>query len=195
VTDLRDRQSSSTRNSGNVRLGKEVKPLIDWTDFDAAAEKSLNSTGPAYLKHQAARGVDEEAAKRNGLVVASGSASRQVLNGGRAATLTLVDADSKALGWARMTDGDPCAFCALLASRGPVYRSEASAGFSAHDHCACVPVAVYSRTAPWPGDAAVYRKLYEDNIAGQYSGKDALRAWRRLHDKRQRDVGQPAASA
>lgn len=30
-------------------------------------------------------------------------------------------------GWRRITDGDPCAFCAMLASRGPAYRTEASA--------------------------------------------------------------------
>lgn len=29
--------------------------------------------------------------------------------------------------WRRVTDGNPCGFCAMLASRGPVYTSEASA--------------------------------------------------------------------
>ncbi|KAB5606685.1 hypothetical protein EHS19_06735 [Bifidobacterium jacchi] len=30
---------------------------------------------------------------------------------------------SRADGWRRVSDGDPCAFCAMLVTRGPVYTS------------------------------------------------------------------------
>jgi hypothetical protein len=164
---------------------------IDWTNADKAAEHSLRVTGPGELKRQAAMGRTEEQAKDRGLVTVSGSASRQVLNGGRQATLTSVAADQQAIGWARLTDGNPCAFCALLAGRGPVYKSEQSAGFQAHDHCACIPVAVFSKAAPWPGNARAYRRLYNDSTSG-YSGKDARNAFRRAYEQQQREAATPA---
>lgn len=169
-----------------VRLGEDVSPRIDWSQFDKAVEKSLQVTGPGELKRRAARGESEVQAKHGGLKVVSGSASRHVLTGARETTLTLVKADSRALGWARVTDGDPCYFCALLASRGPVYKSRASAGFQPHDACACVPEPVYSRNAAWPGDARQYQRLYYQATRG-YSGKDAIRAFRRAYDKQRRE--------
>lgn len=38
--------------------------------------------------------------------------------------------------WRRVTDGNPCGFCAMVASRGPVYHSQESAeGY--HSRCGC----------------------------------------------------------
>ncbi|WP_051264715.1 VG15 protein [Nakamurella lactea] len=60
--------------------------------------------------------------------------------------------------WARHASANACAWCALLATRGPVYRSETSAGGGKkyHPHCHCVPVAVWSNQtfepAPWVAD-------------------------------------------
>lgn len=159
---------------------EDVPLIIDWSEWDKAAERSLLVTGPNELKRQSRLGRTERQARDNGLVTASGSASRHVLAGGRQANLTLVQSDKDALGWARVTDGDPCAFCSMLSSRGPVYKSAATAGFKAHDHCACSAEAVYSRRAAWPGRAREFRDLWDAEIAGKYSGKDALNAWRRL---------------
>ena len=41
--------------------------------------------------------------------------------------------------WRRVTDGAPCGWCAMLASRGPVYSSAAKAGQGRryHGHCGC----------------------------------------------------------
>ena len=72
--------------------------------------------------------------------------------------------------WARvLTGSDNCAFCVMLASRGPVYSSAAAAGQmsaaakwadatgwvnSYHDHCDCQVVMVTER-ASWEGWAQV----------------------------------------
>lgn len=160
------------------------RSTIDWTDFDRAARHSLLVTGPGELKRQAKMGRTEQQAKDRALVVVSGSISRQVLNGGRAATLTSVATDQQAIGWARLTDSDPCAFCLVLASRGPVYKSESSAGFQAHDACACIPVAVFSKSEPWPGRAREYRRLYDQVAKGQ---KDPINALRRHLAAQKRD--------
>lgn len=176
-----------------VRLGIElVKPRIDWSEWDKAAEKSLLVTGPGELKRRAGRGETETQAKRGGLVVVSGSASRHVLAGGREATLTLVEADQRALGWARVTDSDPCSWCSMLSSRGPAYKTEASASFQAHSACACTAEPVFSRSAAWPGRSREFQRLWYQATKG-YSGQDAVRAFRRAHEKARREAARPAA--
>lgn len=40
--------------------------------------------------------------------------------------------DRQALGWARVTRAGACAFCRMLATRGPVYRTKQTANFRAH---------------------------------------------------------------
>lgn len=184
-----DRQARAEHQPRTERL---VKPRIDWSEWDKAAERALLSSGPAYLKKQTQQGRDERTAGDNALAAVTGSASRHVLTGGREAMLTLVKADDRAIGWARVTDGDPCAFCAMLASRGPAYKSAASAEFQAHDQCACTAEAVFSRSAAWPGDARAYQRLWYASTKG-YNGQDAINAFRRAHEGRRREVAQPAA--
>lgn len=70
--------------------------------------------------------------------------------------------------WARVvrpSENGPCGFCAMLASRGPVYRSSKAAGLgvrSFHDNCRCEIVPVFTSRA-WPGkeDAIKYADLYK----------------------------------
>lgn len=84
---------------------------------------------------------------------------RMVLDVGRRQILTAVNEDRQATGWARIPEGDCCYFCAMLSTRGAVYKSEATAGrdsndrlreidgvvrkfvgpgeFKVHDHCRC----------------------------------------------------------
>lgn len=83
----------------------------------------------------------------NGLVKVIGTFGKLVLAGGNKTILTAVQRDKKAVGWARITSGDPCAFCRLLSSRGAVYRSDRSASFEPHDHCSCTAEPVYHDTS------------------------------------------------
>ena len=77
------------------------------------------------------------AAKRAASVTLGEMATRahlEVLNAGR----EVVRASSPR--WRRVTDGQPCGFCAMLASRGPVYRSAEKAGYGGnryHERCGC----------------------------------------------------------
>lgn len=88
-------------------------------------------------------GMSVSAAADQGLVKVSGAFAKQVLAGGRMTIIGTARVDRAALGWARVTSGDPCTFCRSLAARGPVYKSERSAGFEAHDHCSCSAEIVY----------------------------------------------------
>lgn len=176
-----------TRNIDNV-------VSVDWAGADRAAERSLLVTGPGELKKQVKRGVLREQALEKAKAKVFAAAARQVLNGGRDVTQDMVDADEAALGWVRVTDGDPCAFCALLSSRGPVYKTEGTASFSAHDDCACIAKPVFSRKAPWPGRAREFRALYDEKVFGKFGGTtpgfkmpDGVRAFRRFYEAEQRE--------
>jgi len=181
----------------------EFKPaVLDWGDADDRAERSLLVTGPSALKRAARNGLDERRARGVTTVLTSGAASRHVLNGGRDTTMELIDADDVAEGWIRMLGPRPCAFCAMLASRGPVFSESSIAGsdsgfdgpgnIKVHDNCACWPKAVFESNPEWPGNNRAYQQMWNDNIRGRYSGKDARNAWRRLWEAQQREAQRAA---
>lgn len=107
---------------------------------------SLYVTGRDGLRTALAGGQSVEAARGTTFVRTSGAVTRHILDAGRQTIIDSVQADKQALGWARITDGNPCYFCLTLASRGAVYKSEETASFEAHDHCACTVMAVYKGT-------------------------------------------------
>lgn len=134
----------------------------------------------------------------------SGSGSRLVLEGGRSVIAESAKADGEALGWARVTDADPCSWCLMLASRGAVYRSAETAGrlkndrfvgdgqFKWHDHCGCGAAVVWDPQDPVLARADDLYTQWLEVTAG-HSGQDAVNVWRRYWDAK-RD-GQPAAEA
>lgn len=69
--------------------------------------------------------------------------------------------------WYRRPRGDTCAFCLLLASRGPVYSSAFAAGDKAsgneyHDRCNCTPTLLLPGDTFAPDyDLQGYRSAYE----------------------------------
>lgn len=143
-----------------------------------ALEAALWVTGEAARRRALAAGMPEAQAAANGFAQLSGSVGRHVLNGGRETIMETALHDRRAHGWARVTDGSPCSFCAMLASRGPVYwdSSAASAGFQAHDHCGCHPAPSFK------GDqistqSAVFRAQW-DTLTRGLSGEDARNAFR-----------------
>ena len=87
------------------------------------------------------------------------------------------------LGWARILTGrESCGFCAMLASRGPVYRSEATASSTAggrafHRNCDCITRAVF-QGRDWEGRAEYERleQLWNTSTIG-HSGASARKAF------------------
>lgn len=174
-------------NRGNYRSLVTVEP--------AAIKTSLLVTGPIGVKSRIGKGINPQVAKAKALVDVSGAASRHVLNGGRQLITEAVTKDKVALGFIRVTDADPCAFCAMLASRGPVYKSRESAGTRRvagenelhryHDHCACQVEAVYSTDAEWPGRGREFEQLWNDSAKGK---KDALKAFREAYETQRKSM-------
>ncbi|WJJ10390.1 hypothetical protein P9990_17615 [Prescottella equi] len=90
------------------------------------------------------------------------------------------------IGWARvLTGGENCPFCAMLASRGPVYTSKQAALFvgvgvdAYHDNCDCEVVLVVEGR-DWVGREQYdnLEQLWIESTAGT-SGKESVKAFAR----------------
>ncbi len=119
---------------------------FDWPEepeerHDRAAVASLVSQGPAKVRqHLDQAGTDEargrlddggflqelEDAVDTADRSSAGAADREVLRAGRDLIDRASRQDRRVVGRARITDGNPCAFCAMLASRGAIYTSQST---------------------------------------------------------------------
>jgi len=138
---------------------------------------SLSVTGPVAVSRRLRRGDVTARAMEVGRAMSARSAHRIALSGGRTTIDRAIQSDPQALGYARVTSGSACAFCAMLASRGPVY-DKSSVRFEAHDGCSCGHEAVFSKDQAWPSGAERYREVWDEATRG-LSGSDALNAFRR----------------
>jgi hypothetical protein len=145
---------------------------------------TLDVTGPVEFKRAISGGKSPAQAVDAAAVRMAGSATYLALEGGRDVMEKSIQRDERATGWSRVTDNDPCAWCAMLASRGPVYKSARTAGDprrggnSYHDHCACQAWPAFTLDEPFIGIAD---RLYEDwrrETKGTGS-QDAVNAFRR----------------
>lgn len=95
------------------------------------------------------------------------------------------DDDSPEIGWARiLTGAESCGFCAMLASRGPVYKSKKTASEAGgvddkayHDNCDCEVVLV-REDQDWVGreEYEALEQLWASSTVGA-NGKSALKAF------------------
>lgn len=158
---------------------------------DQRLKRGMRSSGYVGVLRSLKRGHGRERARQNGLVRASGALERYVHDGGRETLQKAVQADQQAVGWQRVTGSEPCAFCALLASRGAVYKED-TVDFEAHDHCDCESEVVYA-----DDEAAVreenkrFERMYNDAVrkaeeAGELrrgTSNDLLNAFRREYER------------
>lgn len=156
----------------------------------AAGVRGAFSPAPAPVEELPARVEDGTAWATRGLWSADvtaeditaartqveGVAQRAVVQAGRDTIINATVRDRRAAGWARFAEPGACAFCAMLATRGPVYHSEESADFEAHDHCRCEPMPVWDGQ-PWQPDRRVARwqALYTQAAAAQGGTLNNLR--------------------
>lgn len=116
--------------------------------------------GPMKVKNLVGKGASGSDAHAKAFNKFSGMVRRQVLMGGRMAIDATTASDSSSVGWRRVTDGNPCTFCAMLASRGPVYQAKTAEGdvqrpargggekLLYHGHCGCTAEIVYGKWEP-----------------------------------------------
>jgi hypothetical protein len=158
------------------------QPAVTFDEFPTSdAALSLTITGNYNVKAQMPGPEDELMA--NGRTNSAGASVRHAMNGGRNVVEHLMSQDRKVVGYARVTDADPCAFCALLASRGAVYGQgsfiKGNKRFKAnpngakdlpdtwtpartHDHCRCFLRPVYAKAQAMDAEAKFYRDQWEN---------------------------------
>jgi hypothetical protein len=123
------------------------------------------------------------------------AASRMAMNGGRTTSWLLQENDKRAIGYVRVSlTGTPCGWCAMLISRGPVYKSAASATLSRgaaeytdgdryHDNCHCIAVPVYSQDQFNNSPKFALNRTYAEQwpqVTRGLGGSSAVSAWRRF---------------
>lgn len=175
-----------------------VIPVLPAPQMDLAmAAQALLINGPISIKKQLASGV--------GLIAAMDAAKAQTLRVGKRLVLEaprkhLIELSSKdkdALGWSRVSDGQPCHFCAMLVSRGPVY-SEQTVRFRAHNGCGCSVRPFFKGEADggWSPDALALRQLWDgvdehgNPLPGRTPGTTlTINEWREFYGHAVNDPG------
>lgn len=149
-----------------------------------ATRASIGAAAKSYYTDYRIRQGDDpgplvDAAK----LAALRSAKRMVLNAGRERLLERQTRDPNVRGWARVSDGSPCGFCAMLVSRGPVYDA-GTVRFEAHDGCGCgVRLVTYADpSGGWDADSRFWKTLYDEG--GLVPTTNRTKGNKRIHTTR-----------
>jgi hypothetical protein len=121
-------------------------PVLAEPPATARSQEALRATGLMGILNARRAGLSVVDSARNGFVRVSGSASRLVLEGGRQTVMATLHADPARPRWQRITGGQPCDFCRMLAGRGAVYGAQ-TGDFQAHDHCSCMAEPAFAEAA------------------------------------------------
>ena len=162
--------------------GHSVRPVPASIDM-GQVRTSLRVTGPVAFKTAIGNGASHSMAVESMARQLSGSSSRLALGGDRDTfDATLRSPRGGIVGYRRRLGGRGCGFCSMLASRGAVYHSEASAartrdGQRYHDHCRCSPEPLYVREQE-PPEVRELQRQWQRVTAGHH-GNGAVRAWER----------------
>lgn len=181
---------------------------------------ALEALGPNNLQKKVdridgARSADEvddlrDRAHREAGARQAAAAERIAMNGGRSTVWNHTQRDRRAVGYIRLSrTGTPCGWCAMLISRGAVYRSQQVAGPTRaqldsaeyadgdkyHDNCHCYAEPVFSREQYKSSSAYELNRRYEElwpKVTRGLSGKAAVAAWRRFIRQEQKAAAQEA---
>lgn len=178
------------------RLNGVDPGLIVYDEFDAAAALARSFSIMKIINSDPDKAYDTIDDMAVGF-------NRAVLNAGRDTVEWSAGAQGRS--WRRVTDGDPCAFCAMLATRSDYTTKERALttghtrrhkrggkrplGSKYHDHCGCTVVEVVGRWEPSSADTA-YQRVYEkarewvDDHGLQQSPGNILKAMRTVGDMR-----------
>lgn len=163
---------------GEVDPDFTVVPMVPLDE--RAVSTSLVVTGPVQVKGAVTAGRTLAVAFDLARAASAAAAQRHALNAGRQVLADTADADPAARGWARVPSSRCCAFCAMLASRGPEYGSRGSASFEAHDRCGCTVEPHYRGDGLNP-QSRRFRGMWDATTSGVPSG-DKVAAFRAVID-------------
>lgn len=153
--------------------GGTVLPSFDYV----AAGGVLDAVGPQALKRQIGMGLPPAVAYANVRRQVVTEAQKLILGGGRGVVRESGRRDSRAIGWRRVSDGDPCTFCAMLVSRGPAYTSEALALTKGatddpyHPRCGCTVEVIYGDWQPTEAEQVFVDAYFDAAEAADSAGE------------------------
>lgn len=168
IDKLLARQAADPSPAGHAERQLEILRLGSTQQITEALQKSADGAGAAGARH--------------------------ALDGEREQIVEMAKADPRAIGYVRITNGKPCYFCAVLASRGPVYEQdsfkESDAMFvgpgteKVHDHCSCGLRAVFSRN---PAETPEFNQQQQKRwmeLRDENGGSLDLATWRQHYEGR-----------
>jgi hypothetical protein len=138
--------------------GRYTASLAQRPPAEMTAQTASWAAGGLYVSREKALGDAAAAVQR---IIGIGDRSTISLN---------VRRDRSGPRWARYASASACAFCAVVASRGAVYRSEDTAAGKYHKHCRCIAVPVW-------------------NPQRDYDEAPYVADWRQSYDQARSDVG------
>lgn len=179
-----------------AEIGADAGPIVAPKFPTAEMRNAALLAGPVRVKLLVGRGETPGSAHAKAFTKFSGIARRQVMSGGRMMIDATAKSDTRAIGWRRVSDGNPCTFCAMLCSRGPIYASQERAetvggsGLQYHGHCGCTAEILYSEWIPNEAERGYiedYEKAAREAEAdGQQRTQDTV-LWRMRQNSVYRD--------
>lgn len=167
-----------------------AEPAVTASQAQISAVMSINVT--ARTRRSLGRGIGFEQAFETARTEAARAAQRLALDGGRGTIDRALTQDLAIVGFARATSGDPCHFCAMLASRGPVYDMDSFRRMEVHNGCNCALEPVYQRDHTWPAGSHRYRQIWDDAAAQADDGTPTAVIFRRMIEDRNTTPAQVA---
>lgn len=150
---------------------EQIRPQVEWAVsglYGPLNDEPVTVGGKLY-----APVADRQA---TALSEFQGVLDRLVSDQGRDQMIDSVKQDTEAVAWARVPEPDCCYFCALLATRGAVYKADSFAGaqgkfanhadrpsdVKTHDHCRCHVEPVFNIYEP-SAQIREWEALYADS--------------------------------
>jgi hypothetical protein len=170
---------------------EQIAQSVDWAvqplwNADVAAHAAAGGTAVIEVPTEVAKVAEEAPPAGSAIADAkarlAAASERLVLDTGRQTVIDNAERDRKAKGWARVPEPGACSFCLMLATRGAVYRSEASGGFKTHDNCRCHVEPVFNAYEP-SADVRQAQALWASSTRGK-SGNAARIAFRQAVEGR-----------
>ena len=199
----------------------ELEAEADRQDREAEEEllEQLDKKGNQNLQRklelidedQTATEVDAQRAEAHRKAGArqAAAAERITMNAARGLTYSLGEYDGRVMGWARYHPpiGTPCGWCAMLVSRGAIYKSRSSARLQGvdsdfdtyHDGCHCIAIPAFTKeqydSSPLFDLNREYSRLWNEGDGDELPKKPTLSQWRKYMRQRQKQEAQTPAAA
>ena len=135
--------------------GEDITVVTPTVSTASVAEQMVIN-GPVAFKVAKSHGLNDQTALAVARTRVSMAARGIVLDATR--NMTLHTARANGGRWRRVTDGHPCAFCAMLASRGPVY-AEDTVDFQSHRKCGCTSEMCFESPDEWIAEYATQTEV------------------------------------